>query len=118
MLLHCAVLIGAAIQAQMGSNASPRKENLHGSPGKAHIHLLLDVFIWDGVIHALHTDMVVVLDCGHLPDRQFEWRFRKGQQEQLFLCKAGCPAAFPFLEWLMVKGFQLLPDGLIQFRQG
>ena len=88
MLLHCAVLIGAAIQAQMGSNASPRKEYLHGSPGKTHIHLLLDIFIRYGIVHALHADMVVVLDSGNLPDSQLEGSCWKRLQKELLLGKA------------------------------
>src|SRR5699024_3428617 len=45
MFLYRAVLVGAAMEPQMGSDASPCKKDLHGSPGKAHIHLLLDVLI-------------------------------------------------------------------------
>ena len=83
MAFYCTVLIGTAMEPQMGGNARPCKENLHGSPGQAHIHLLLDVFIRYGVVHALYADMIIVLDSGNLPDGQFKGMRRKRQQEEL-----------------------------------
>src|SRR5699024_1582452 len=95
-----------------------REEDFYCGPGKAHIHLLLDILIRHGVVHALHTDMVIVLDSGDLPNSQLKRRSRKRQQKQLLVLKAGRPATLTFLERLMVKGFQLLTDCLIQFREG
>ena len=52
MPIHRAVLIGAAMEPQMGCNPGTDKGNLHSSPGETHIHQLLDLLIRHGVIHA------------------------------------------------------------------
>ena len=118
MVLHRAVLVGTAMEPQVRGDPGSGKEDLHGGPGKAYIYLLLDVLIRHGIIHALHADMVVILDGGNLPDCQLKRRSRKRLQKQFFLRKARRPAALPFLEGLVVKGLQFLSDGLIQFCEG
>ena len=87
----------------MRGNPGSGKEYLHGGPGETYIYLLLDILIRHGIIHALHADMVVVVDGCHFPDCQLERCGREGQQEQFFLCKEGCQAAFSLLKWLVVK---------------
>lgn len=62
MSLHRTVLIGVVIVAQIGSNASPSKKVLCGSPGEAGIYLLHDVGILHGIVHPLHTNVVIILD--------------------------------------------------------
>ena len=92
----------------MGSNAGAGKEDLHRGSGKAYIHLLLDVLIRYGIIHVLHTDMVVILDGCHFPDCQLERNCRQRLQKELLLGKAGRPAALSFLErllWLKASSF-------------
>ena len=118
MVLHRAVLVGTAMKPQMRGDTGAREENFYCGPGKAHIHLLLDVLIRHGVVHALHTDVVVILDGCHFPDCQLERSCRQRLQKELLLGKTGCPAAFSFLKWLVVEGFQLLTDCLIQFHKG
>ena len=65
-------LICPAIQPDMGTDAIPSKEHLHGIPGDAHIHFLANVLIGDGVVHLLHGDVVIRPHCGDLPRRQLE----------------------------------------------
>ena len=72
VLLICAILVWAAIQPRMRSNPVPSEEYLNDRPCQASLHLLLDVLIRNGVIHALHRHMVVVLDCGDFPCRQLK----------------------------------------------
>ena len=62
--------------------------------------------------------MVVILDGGNLLDCQLKRRSRKRLQKQFFLRKVRRPAALPFLEGLVVKGIELISDGLIQFHKG
>ena len=95
------------METQVRGNPGTGEEDLHRGPGEAHIHLLLDVLIRHGIIHALHADMVVILDGGNLPDSQLKRRGRKRQQKQLLFRKTSCPAALPFLEGLVVEGLQL-----------
>ena len=102
----------------MGGNPGTGEEYLYCSPGETHIHLLLDVLIRHGIIHALRADMVVILDGGHFLDCQLKRCSRKRQQEQFLLRKASCPAALPFLKGLVVECFQFLMDCFIQFRKG
>ena len=118
MVLHRAVLVGTAMETQVRGNPGPGEEDFYCGPGEPYIHLPLDVLIRHGIVHAFHTDMVVILDGCYLPDCQFKRRSRKRQQKQPFLCKAGCPAALPFLKRLVVEGFQFLMDCLIQFHKG
>ena len=68
MFLYSAVLVETSVKTQVGSNTGAGEEYLHCSPDQTHIYLLLNVLIWNGVVHVLHTDVVVVLDGGHLPD--------------------------------------------------
>src|SRR5699024_6926920 len=90
MVLRRAILVGAAMETQVRGNPGSGKEDLHGSPGEPYIYLLLDILIWYGIIHALHADMVVVLDGSYLPDCQLKRRSRKRQQKQFLLCKTSC----------------------------
>lgn len=48
------------------------EEVFYDSPCETHIHLLLDVLIRYGVVHALHTDVVIILDCGNFPGCQLK----------------------------------------------
>ena len=118
MALQRAVLVGAAVEPQMGSDTGSGEEDFYCGPGKTHIHLLLDVLIRHGIIHAFYADVVVILDSSHLPDCQLKRCSRKRQQEQFLLRKASYQVALSFLEGLVVEGFQLLTDCLIQFREG
>ena len=102
----------------MGGNPGTGEEYLYCGLGETHIHLLLDVLIRHGIIHALRADMVVILGGGHFPDCQLKRCSRKRQQEQFLLRKASCPAALPFLKGLVVECFQFLMDCFIQFRKG
>ena len=105
------------METQVRGNPGSGKEDLHGSPGEPYIYLLLDILIRHGIIHALHADMVVILDGGNFPDRQLKRHSRKRQQKQFLLRKTSCPAALPFLEGLVVEGFQFLVDCFIQFHK-
>src|SRR5699024_6093215 len=118
MAFHRAVLVGTAVETQVRGDPGTREEDLHRGSGKSYIHLLLDVLIRHRIIHALHADVVVILDGSHLPDCQLKRRSRKRQQKQLLFLKTGRSAALPFLEGLVVKGIQLLSNGLIQFHEG
>ncbi len=118
MAFHRAVLVGTAVETQVRGDPGTREEDLHRGPGKSYIHLLLDVLIRHRIIHALHADVVVILDGSHLPDCQLKRRSRKRQQKQLLFLKTGRSVALPFLEGLVVKGIQLLSNGLIQFHEG
>ena len=102
----------------MGGDPGTGEEDLYCGLGETHIHLLLDVLIRHGIIHALRADMVVILDGGHFPDCQLKRCSRKRQQKQFLLRKASCPAALPFLKGLVVEYFQFLMDCFIQFRKG
>ena len=118
MVLHRAVLIGMAMETQVRGNSGTREEDFYCGPSKAHIHLQLDILIRHRVVHALYADMVIVLDSGDFPNSQLERSCRQRLQKELFLGKTGCPAAFSLLKWLVVEGFQLLADCLIQFHKG
>lgn len=56
----------------MGGNPGTGEEYLYCGLGETHIHLLLDVLIRHGIIHALRADMVVILDGGHFLDCQLK----------------------------------------------
>lgn len=53
MFLHSAVLVGTAMEPQMGGNTLDGKETLYCGPGKPHIQLLLDVLIRHRIVHVL-----------------------------------------------------------------
>ena len=118
MFLYRAVLVGTALETQVRGNPGTGKKDLHGGPGKAYVHPLLDVLIRDRVVHELHADVVVILDRGNLPDCQLKGHCWQRLQKELLLGKTRRPAALPFLEGLVVEGLQLLSDGLIQFCEG
>ena len=55
----------------MGGDPGTGEEDLYCGLGEMHIHLLLDVLIRHGIIHALHVDMVVILvEYGSNTDRR------------------------------------------------
>lgn len=88
-----AVLICLAVQPHMGTNAIPSKEHLHCIPGDAHIHLLANVLIRDGIIHFLHRDVIVRTNRGDLPRRQLERTERQRLEKRLLILKQKRPAA-------------------------
>ena len=107
MLLHRAVLVGTAVKPQMGDDTGTGKEDFHRGPGKAYIYRLFDVLIRHRVVHALHTDMVIVLDSVHPPNNQLKRGCRQRLQEELLLGKTGCPAASCLWKglWLNASNF-------------
>ena len=62
--------------------------------------------------------MVVVLDCGDLPRRQFETRGWQRQKKRFLFLKRGCTAAFFLLEGLVVELKQLLRNRFVQLSDG
>lgn len=54
MLLKRTVLIGAAIQPKVGGHSGTAEINFYSGAGESYIHFLLDVFVWDRIVHAIH----------------------------------------------------------------
>ena len=82
-----AILICPAVQPNMGTNAILSKEYLHCIPGDAHIYLLANVLIRDGIVHLLHGDVVVRANRSDLPRRQFKRARRQRLEKRLLFLK-------------------------------
>ena len=67
----CAVLAFSSMQSGMGADALVLIKDLNYLAGNADIHLMLDIFIRDAVMHLLHRYVIVELYDGHFPEGQF-----------------------------------------------
>jgi hypothetical protein len=61
----------------MGADALVLIKDLHYLTSAADIHLMLDIFIRDAVMHLLHGYVLIELYDGHLPEGQFVGRGRQ-----------------------------------------
>ena len=68
-----AVLIAPAIEPGMRTNAIAFKEDFNHIAGNPDINFLLDLFKWYRIFSGVHTNMVIILNIGNLPGRQFKW---------------------------------------------
>lgn len=66
MVLNGAVLVESSVQPGVGTDLVSGVEHLYRGSGELYIHLLLDVLKGDGVIHALHRNVVIGSDSCHL----------------------------------------------------
>ena len=62
-----AVLVRAAVKPGMGCNTVAFKEDFNRASGHTHVDFLLDVLIRARVVLCIHTDVVIVLNCGNFP---------------------------------------------------
>ena len=76
MLLNRAVLVESPVQPGVGADPVSTVEDLHRGSGEPYIHLLLNVFKGNGIVHALHRDVVVGTYRCYLPGCQFKWSGR------------------------------------------
>jgi len=116
---YSAVLTFPTEEAAVGSDTSLLVEHFNGGCGNPDIHLTFNVLIGDGVIHALHRDVVVELNCCFLPLRQLIAGLRKRCQQWEFFLHVDVVSRTVFLlKWLPTELKQLLSDRCIQLRQG
>ena len=116
MLLDRTVLVKPSVQPGMGTDSASTVENLYRGFGESDIHLLLDVFKGNRIVHTLHRNVVIGTHRCHFPGGQFKRSGRQRAQEGTFFRKAAGPAALPFLERFMVECLQTVPNRLVQFQ--
>lgn len=73
MLLDSTVLVESPVQPGVGADPVSTEEDLHRGSGEPYIHLLLNVFKGNGIVHALHRDVIVGTYRCYLPACQFKW---------------------------------------------
>jgi len=71
MLLDRAVLVEPSVQYEVGADPISAVEDLHRGSGEPHIHLLLDVFKGNRIVHTFHRDVVIGSYRCPLPGCQF-----------------------------------------------
>ena len=116
MLLDRTVLVKPSVQPGMGTDSVSTVENLYRGFCEPDIHLLLDVFKGNRIIHTLHRNVVIWSHRCHFPGGQFKRSGRQRAQKGPFFRKAAGPAALPFLERFVVERLQTVPNRLVQFQ--
>ena len=103
MAFCCAVLVYPTVKPEMGANPVATEKHFNGGFCNSDIHLLLDIFVGNRVIHLLYADMVIGANGSNLPGRQLIRSRRQRHEECPFLLKQRRTAAFFLLERLVVK---------------
>lgn len=98
VVFHRAVLIRPAIESGVRADVVCVKENLHGSLCDAHIHFLFNVFIWNGIIHIAHGNVIVQPDSRHFPRCRLKRPWQKRQQKAASLPQTTTPGCRLFFE--------------------
>ena len=118
MAFCCAVLVCPAVKPGMEADPVAAEKHFNSGFCNSDIHLLLDIFVGNRVIHLLHADMVIVANGSDLPCRQLIRSGRQRHEECSLLRKQRRTATIFLLERLVVKLVQSFLNCLIQFPQG
>jgi hypothetical protein len=106
------------VAAQMDGDPAPGVEDLDGTLGDSHVDLLAEELVRDAVEVAEDLDVVVDVDSGLLPSREFVALLWKCTQERAFQrLEQGAPGAFQLLERPVVQKLQESANLSIQIRQ-
>lgn len=101
----------------MGCNTVAFKEDFNRASGHTHVDFLLDVLIRARVVLCIHTDVVIVLNCGNFPGSHLKRVFGQRKQKELFFLKSGSAAAVFLLKRFLVERIKPVPYCFVQLMQ-